>query len=84
MCWAGAVWQISVRCPQFCCEPKSALKNSLNIKIKDIHTHTHIYICIRKLLMKYIMIHSETPNEFTWCKFFNIQFVLIQWHTIIL
>lgn len=30
--------------------------------------------------MKYIIIHSETSNEFTWYKFFNIRFVLIQWH----
>jgi len=59
MCWAGAVWQISVRCPQFCCEPKSALKNSLNIKIKDIHTHTYIYM------------YQEAPNEIHYDTFRN-------------
>ena len=34
MCGAGGIWDISVPSPQFCCEPKIALKNKVLTKKK--------------------------------------------------
>ena len=32
---AGNTWEISVLCPQFCCKPKTALKNTVFQKRKE-------------------------------------------------
>ena len=34
MCGAGRIWEISVPSTQFCCEPKTALKNKVFLKNK--------------------------------------------------
>ena len=33
---AGGIWEISVPSSQFCCKPKTALKNKIYLNVKNI------------------------------------------------
>ena len=44
MCGAGGIRKISILSPQFCCEPKTVLKNKVLVKRNKYMKHLSFYI----------------------------------------